>query len=368
MSIDFYSRAVPGVATLSPYRPGKPAGELERELGLTEIVGLASNENPLGPSRHALDAAAAALGRLERYPDGAGFELKAALTRVYGLPAERLTLGNGSNELLNLVARVFVRPGDEVIYSQYAFIAYSIAARACQAKAVEVPALNYAHDLQAMAAAVTERTRLIYLANPNNPTGTAFADAELRAFLDAVPERVVVVLDEAYTEYVDPDAGLPNGLELIDDYPNLVVTRTFSKAFGLAGLRVGFAAANAQISDLMNRIREPFNVNCVAQAAAVAALDDRDYLQRTLDNNRLGRRQLSDGLARLSVAFLASQGNFLTLDLERDAQPVFDALLRHGVIVRPLQPYDMPRHLRVTIGLERENARFLDALERVLSC
>lgn len=368
MAIDFYSLAVPSIATLSPYRPGKPAGELERELGLTDIVSLASNENPLGPSPRALAAATAALSRLERYPDGAGFELKAALNKAYGISSDRLTLGNGSNELLNLAARAFVRPGDEVIYSQYAFVAYAIAAKACQARAVEVPARDYAHDLPAMADAVSERTRLIYLANPNNPTGTSFSDAELRAFLDAVPERVIVVLDEAYTEYVDPDAGLPNGLDLIDDYPNLIVTRTFSKAFGLAGLRVGFAVANAQIADLMNRIREPFNVNAAALAAATAALTDEEYLQQTLEINRRGRQQLSEGLERLGLEFLASQGNFLTLDLQRDAQPVFEALLRQGVIVRPLQPYAMPRHLRVTVGTEQENRRFLDALARVLSC
>ncbi|MBR9884673.1 MAG: histidinol-phosphate transaminase [Oceanospirillales bacterium] len=368
MSIDFYSQAVPSITALSPYRPGKPAGELQREMGLSDIISLASNENPLGPSPRALAAASAALKRVERYPDGAGFELKAALSSAYNVGPERITLGNGSNELLNLVARVFVRPGDEVIYSQYAFIAYPIATRACQAHPVEVPAKMYGHDLTAMAGAVTERTRLIYLANPNNPTGTAFSDSALRAFLDAVPAHVVVVLDEAYTEYVDVDAGLPNGLALIDEYDNLVVTRTFSKAFGLAGLRVGFAVSNPQISDLMNRIREPFNINVAAQAAAAAVLTDSDYLQQVLDANRRGMVQVSEGLRRLAVEFLTSQGNFVTLDLKRDAQPVFDSLLRQGVIVRPLQPYNMPHHLRVTIGLEQENARFLAALERALMC
>lgn len=368
VAIDFFSLAVPSIATLSPYRPGKPAGELERELGLTDIVSLASNENPLGPSPRALEAANTALARVERYPDGAGFLLKEALSRTYGVTVEQLTLGNGSNELLNLVARVFVRPGDEVIYSEYGFVAYMIAARACQAQAVEVPAKAFAHDLTAMADAVTERTRLIYLANPNNPTGTAFGEAELKCFLDRIPEHVVVVLDEAYTEYVEPDAGLPDGLKLIDDYPNLVVTRTFSKAYGLAGLRVGFSVASPQIADLMNRIRDPFNVNTIALAAATAALDDREFLQRTLEANRLGRRQLSAGLERLGTEFLMSQGNFVTVDLKRDAQPVFEGLLREGVIVRPLQQYRMPHHLRVTIGREQDNARFLEAFRRVVSC
>lgn len=368
VATDFYSLAAPCVADLTPYRPGKPAGELQRELGLTDIVSLASNENPLGPSPQAVAAAREALSQMARYPDPAGFALKAALSERYAVPAAQLTLGNGSNELLNLVARVFVQPGDEVIYSQYAFVVFGLATRMANGRAVEVPACEYGHDLNAMAAAVSERTRVIYLANPNNPTGTGFSETQFRAFMARVPEQIVVVLDEAYTEFVAADAGLPNGLRLQAEYPNLVVTRTFSKAYGLAGQRVGFALANAQITDLLNRVREPFNVNMAALAAAEAALADEAHLARVVALNSAGKQQLLEGFERLGLRALPSHCNFLTLALERPAQPVFEALLREGVIVRPLQPYGMDQHLRITIGLETENQRCLQALERVLSC
>jgi histidinol-phosphate aminotransferase len=368
VATDFYALAAPGAADLTPYRPGKPASELQRELGLTDIVSLASNENPLGPSPVALAAAQDAITHMTRYPDPAGFALKAALSERYGIPGDWLTLGNGSNELLNLVARVFVQPGDEVIYSQYAFVVFSLAAKVVNGRGIEVPARDYGHDLEAMALAITERTRVIYLASPNNPTGTGFSQAQFLAFMAQVPPHVVVVLDEAYTEYVDAEAQLPNGLELLRQYANLVVTRTFSKAYGLAGLRVGFAAANPQITDLLNRVREPFNVNMAALAAAQAVLTDEDYLARAVAVNRAGMQQLREGFTRLGLSSLPSYGNFLTLELDRPAQPVFDALLREGVIVRPLQPYGMERHLRISVGLEHENRRCLAALEKVLSC
>lgn len=368
MSFDLYSLASSGVAGLAPYRPGKPAAELERELGLTDIVSLASNENPLGPSPAALAAATESLAGMTRYPDAAGFRLKAALRERFGLSSDRLTLGNGSNELISLAARVFVRPGDQIIYSEYSFIAYAIAARFVNAEPVVVPAKDSGHDLAAMAAAVTDKTRLIFLANPNNPTGTWFTRDELARFMSAVPSRVIVVLDEAYTEYVDPAAGLPDGLQLLDDYPNLIVLRTFSKAYGLAGLRVGFAAADAAVTDLLNRVRDPFNVNIPALASAEAALFDVEHLAKTLEVNRQGVAQLQEGLQRLGLESLPTQGNFLLLDLKRPAQPVFDLLLREGVIPRPLAPYGLNEHLRVTVGLAEENRRFLAALEKVLAC
>lgn len=368
MATDFYSLAAPGAAELTPYKPGKPAGELQRELGLTDIVSLASNENPLGPSPLAVAAAREAVANMARYPDPAGFALKKALQEKYGVATECLTLGNGSNELLNLVARTFVQPGDEVVYSQYAFVVFGLATRMVNGRGIEVPARDYGHDLDAMAAAITERTRVVYLANPNNPTGTGFTAAALRTFMARVPASVVVVLDEAYTEYVAPDAGLPNGIELQSEYPNLVVTRTFSKAYGLAGQRVGFAVANPQITDLLNRVREPFNVNRVALAAAQAALADEEHLARVVALNRQGMRQLRAGVDRLSLSSLPSHCNFITVQLERPAQPVFEALLRTGVIVRPLQPYGMERELRISIGLEQENQRCLQALEQVLTC
>ncbi|WP_432696347.1 histidinol-phosphate transaminase [Marinobacterium sp. YM272] len=368
MSFDLYSLASAGVSDLAPYRPGKPAAELERELGLTDIVSLASNENPLGPSPAALQAATAALSGMTRYPDAAGFRLKAALRERFGLASERLTLGNGSNELISLAARVFVRPGEQIIYSEYSFIAYALAARFVDAEPVVVPAKDAGHDLDAMAAAIGEKTRLIFLANPNNPTGTWFTREQLVRFMDAVPPQVLVVLDEAYTEYVDPSAGLPDGLSLIDDYANLIVLRTFSKAYGLAGLRVGFAVADPAVTDLMNRVRDPFNVNSAALAAAEAALFDSEHLQKTLEVNRKGVAQLSEGFSQLGLGYLPTQGNFLLLDLKRPAQPVFDALLREGVIPRPLAPYGLNDHLRVTVGLAEENRRLLVALEKVLAC
>lgn len=368
MSFDLYNLASPGVASLAPYRPGKPAAELERELGLTDIVSLASNENPLGPSSAALAAASEAMSTVGRYPDAAGFRLKGAIRDRFGLNPDRLTLGNGSNELLSLIARVFVKPGEEVIYSQYAFIAYAIAARFTQAAPVVVPAKDFGHDLDAMAAAITDKTRLIFLANPNNPTGTWFSKADLVQFMSKVPPQVLVVLDEAYTEYVDPSAGLPNGLNLLDDSPNLIVTRTFSKAYGLAGLRVGFAAADPSVTDLLNRVRDPFNVNTVALAAAEAALSDTEHLRKTLEINQQGVAQFRRGFERLQLETLPTQGNFLLVGLNRPAQLIFDGMLKEGVITRPLAPYGLDHHLRITVGLPEENQRCIAALEKVVAC
>jgi len=367
MSCDVGLLATPGVQGLRPYEAGKPIEALERELGLSDIIKLASNENPLGPSPVALQAVQAALAASARYPDSNGFRLKAALQRYYGLAPAQLTLGNGSNDLLEQIARTFLQPGDEVIFSQYAFAAYPILTQACGARAVVTPARAYGHDLQAMAAAVTERTRLIFIANPNNPTGTALERAPLSAFLAALPEHLIVVLDEAYTEYVETDA-IPDGLELLPRFPNLVVTRTFSKAWGLAGLRVGFAAADSKIVELLNRVRQPFNVSLPAQVAAEAVLNDRDYLARSVELNRHGMAQLEQGLQRLGIDYIPSFGNFISADLGRPAQPLFQALLREGVIVRALDGYQMPHHLRISIGLPEENERFLRALERVLAC
>lgn len=364
MACDQLNLAVPGVQQLHPYQPGKPIEELERELGIKNSVKLASNENPLGISAVARDAAQKALADSALYPDAMGFHLKQRLTEVYGIPADQLTLGNGSNDLLELIARVFVAPGDQVIYSEYAFIVYPLVTQACSAEGVEVPARDFGHDLDAMAGAVTQRTRLIYLANPNNPTGTVFSQSEFELFMAQIPESVLVVLDEAYTEYLSSDE-IPNGLQLVGRYPNLIVTRTFSKAWGLAGLRVGFAAASAQVTDLLNRVRQPFNVNSVALAAAEAVLGDGDYLAQSVALNRSGMQQLETGLRNLNIEFIPSQGNFLTIDLGRPALPVYQALLQEGVIVRPLGIYRMPNHLRISIGTETENRRFLEALARV---
>ncbi|MFC6669603.1 histidinol-phosphate transaminase [Marinobacterium aestuariivivens] len=366
MDCDFISLATPGVQGLQPYVPGKPADELERELGLRQVVKLASNENPLGPSPVALAAAQQALGSLHLYPDASGYRLKTALQRVHGLAPEQLTLGNGSNDVLELLARAFIRPGDEVIYSEYAFLVYPIVTQASGATAVVTPARNWGHDLAAMQAAITERTRLIFIANPNNPTGTWLSETELTAFLDAVPASVIVVLDEAYTEYVQAP-GFPDGLALLARYPNLVVTRTFSKAWGLAGLRCGYAAADPVITDLLNRVRQPFNVAGPSLAAAEAVLEDHDYLARTIATNSAGMAQLEQGFRGLGLDYIPSVGNFICVDLGRPAGPLYQQLLQLGIILRPVGNYRMPNHLRVSIGLDVENARCLQGLAEVLS-
>jgi len=354
------------IRAIAPYLPGKPIAELAREMGLDEraIVKLASNENPLGVSPRALAAVQAALGDLARYPDGGGFELKQALARRWNVPAHRIVLGNGSNDVLEMAARAFLAPGTSAVYSRHAFAVYPLAIQAAGARGIETPARDWGHDLDAMATAIADDTRLVFIANPNNPTGTLLSSAALQAFIERVPERVGIVLDEAYLEYL-PDALVNDSLAWIDAHPNLIVTRTFSKAYGLAGLRVGYAVAHEAVADLLNRVRQPFNVNSLAQAAAVAALQDTDFLAQGRQLNDAGMAQITQGLQALGVSFIPSHGNFLCVEVGPAAQ-VNQALLRRGVIVRPVGNYGMPAHLRVSIGLPAENARFLEALAQAL--
>ena len=366
MASDFYTLATPGIQGLHPYQAGKPVEELERELGISNSIKLASNENPLGPSYQAMEAASASLKDACRYPDASGFRLKEVLSEQYGVSPETITLGNGSNDVLDLIGRAFTLPDDEIIYSEYSFVVYRLVAQSLGAKAVVTSALNWGHDLRAMAAAVTDKTRVIYLANPNNPTGTYFTQEALRSFMKTVPESVVVVLDEAYAEYVS-EADYAKGFTLLADFPNLIVTRTFSKAFGLAALRVGYAVANPQITDLLNRVRQPFNVNIPALEAAAAVLQDSAYLQRSISSNSAGMDQLEKGFTELGLSWIPSVGNFITVDCGQSAMPLYDALLLEGVIVRPVANYQMPNHLRVTIGLPDENSRFLKAFTKVLN-
>ncbi|MBD9414757.1 histidinol-phosphate transaminase [Pseudomonas sp. PDM16] len=367
MSCDFLALAVPGVQKLSPYVPGKPVDELARELNLDPagIVKLASNENPLGPSPKSLEAIRAELAELTRYPDGNGFELKSRLAARCGVTVAQVTLGNGSNDILDLVARAWLAPGLNAVFSQYAFAVYPIATQAVGAQGKAVPAKDYGHDLEAMLAAIDANTRVVFIANPNNPTGTWFGPAALESFLARVPENVLVVLDEAYIEYAEGDE-LPDGLDYLSRYPNLLVSRTFSKAYGLASLRVGYALSSPQVADTLNRVRAPFNVNSLALAAACAALDDADYLAASRRTNDAGMAQLEDGFRRLGLSWIASKGNFIAVDFGHDAAPINQALLRAGVIVRPVAGYGMPTFLRVSIGTEAENSRFLEALEQVL--
>lgn len=365
MTCDYIALAAQGVQGLTPYVPGKPVEELERELGIRNIIKLASNENPLGPSPKVLAALEQVKAELSRYPDGNGFKLKQALSQHLQVAIDTITLGNGSNDVLEIIARAYLAPGDEAIYSQYAFAVYPISIQAVNATAVVTPAVNYGHDLKAMAAAITAKTKLIFIANPNNPTGTWFGKTEWETFMSQVPETVLVVLDEAYIEYVE-DAGALDGLQYVSRYPNLIVSRTFSKAYGLAGLRVGYCISHPQVANVLNRVRQPFNVDSFALAAATAVLDDADYLQRSRQVNSDGMRQLVAGFKKLGLDYIPSAGNFIVVHVGRDAGPVYQSLLKEGVIVRPVANYGMPHSLRISIGLPQENQRFLDALQRVL--
>ncbi|WP_233243651.1 histidinol-phosphate transaminase [Bacterioplanes sanyensis] len=358
--------ASPGAQALHPYQPGKPASELAREIGLEPgaIVKLASNENPLGPSPLA-QAAVHELLALSRYPDGAGFELRQTLAEHLQVEPAQLTLGNGSSDLLDFVTRIFVQPGDNIVVSEHAFSLYGLNATAVGAEVREAPAKDFGHDLAAMAALVDERTRLVFITNPNNPTGTWLAEDSIRAFLAQLPEHVIAILDEAYFEYVDQD-GYPDGTRLLADFPRLLVTRTFSKAYGLAALRVGYGVSSTELAELLNRVRPPFNVNAAAQAAAVAAVKDQAHVQRSVSANRLGMKQLIDAFEQLGLDYLPSVGNFLCVRLD-NAKTVNAALLQRGVIVRALGGYGMPEYLRISIGTEAENKRFIDMLTEVLA-
>ncbi len=354
------------IRAIAPYQPGKPIDELARELGLdpSGIVKLASNENPLGVSPKAQFAMEEALGSLALYPDGNGHVLKSALMKHWQVDITRIVLGNGSNDVLEMVARAFLQPGCSAVYSQYAFAVYPLAIQATGAQGICVPAIEYGHDLPAMLAAIQTDTRMVFIANPNNPTGTLLSNAELETFLQQVPEQVIVVLDEAYCEYL-PENLQPDTLHWLARFPNLVVTRTFSKAFGLAGLRVGYALAQAAVADMMNRVRQPFNVNSLALVAAAAALEDDDFIARSYAANRLGMQQITQGLQLLGLSFIPSYGNFVTFRIG-NATAMYRRLLEKGVIVRPIGAYGLPEHLRVSIGLASENHQFLQALESVM--
>jgi histidinol-phosphate aminotransferase len=358
------------VRAIAPYQAGKPIAEVAREFGLDEasIVKLASNENPFGVPESSRQAMAAAMSELGRYPDANGFELKAALSKRYDVPADWITLGNGSNDILEIAAHAFVQGGQSVVYSQYSFAVYALATQGLGARAIEVPARRFGHDLDAMAAAIAADTRLVFIANPNNPTGTFIPAAEMEAFLARVPEHVIVVLDEAYNEYLAPEHQFESS-DWVRKYPNLLVSRTFSKAYGLAGLRVGFAIAQPALTDLMNRIRQPFNVNSLAQAAAIAALNDKEFLEQGARNNAAGYLQFVEAFEELGLEYVPSYGNFVLVRVGDDDQAgarVNLALLKQGVIVRPVGSYGLPQWLRISIGLPRENAIFIAALKQAL--
>lgn len=361
--MSFCDLAVSGVAELQPYVPGKPIEELQRQYGVRDVIKLASNENPLGPSKAAMAAVAQSAKEMTRYPDGNGYALKMALAEKAQLAPEQITLGNGSNDVLELVARAFASAGDEVVYSEHAFAVYPIVTKAIGATGVTAAAKDYGHDLAAILKAISSRTKIVFIANPNNPTGTWIEPAEIKAFLEKVPDKVLVVLDEAYVEYLEQQE---NTIAWLQDFHNLIITRTFSKAYGLAGLRIGYAMSHPEVADLLNRVRQPFNANSLAQAAAVAALGDENYLQQAREINAAGMKQLIAGFEKLKLQFIPSKGNFITVNVHANAAEVFDDLLYEGVIVRPVANYGLPQHLRVSIGLAEENERFLKALTKVL--
>ena len=368
----FEALAAPGVRRLTPYVPGKPPEALERELGVKDSIKLASNENPLGPGELALAALAAAVPKVGLYPDGGGHELRSKLASRHGVSLDQVTLGNGSNDVLVLLAEAFLTAEVEAVYSRYAFAVYPLAVQASGASARVAPALPangahpLGHDPSALIAAISPKTRLLFLANPNNPTGTWMDEAALDSLLAAVPPEVIVVLDEAYHEY-SAAHGVPDGTRWLARHPNLVVTRTFSKAYGLAGLRVGYALSHPDLADLLNRVRQPFNVSLPALAAAAAALDDRKHLEATLALNHAGIGRLRAGLASLGIGVPVSAGNFVLADFGRPVAAINEALLRQGVIVRPTGNYGLPNHLRISTGTAGQNERLLSAMSAALA-
>ncbi len=372
MSCDFIRPALPAVQRLSPYQPGKPEAELRRELGLAHIVKLASNENPLGCSPRATAAMQAALTDIARYPDGNGYALKHALASRFALSPDCITLGNGSNDVLELLGRAYLGPGRHAVFSEHAFAVYPLVVQAVGAEARVAPALAtdsampYGHDLAAFHQRIDYDTRLVFIANPNNPTGTWLSSAQLEDFIGAVPPQTLVVIDEAYCEYAEkPDYA--SVAPWLSRWPNLVVLRTFSKAYGLAGLRVGYALSHPEVADILNRVRQPFNVNSLGLCAAEAALEDSEFLDVSCTVNRQGMAQLHAACERLGLRVLPSAANFLCIDLARPGVPIFERLLQHGVIVRPVAGYGLPNALRVTVGTEAENQHFITALTEVLA-
>jgi histidinol-phosphate aminotransferase len=354
------------IRAIAPYQGGKPITELAREMGLQpeSIVKLASNENPLGISPKAEFAIQEALLDIARYPDGNSFALRDAVSKKFNVAPEQIVFGNGSNDILELAARAFLTAGCETIYSQHAFAVYPLVTQATGATGVVIPAKDFGHDLRAMLTAITPKTHIIFVANPNNPTGTLLGKDELLAFLRQVPKNVLVVLDEAYDEYLSA-AHQSEAISWLSEFENLIISRTFSKAYGLAGLRVGFGLMHADIADMMNRVRQPFNVNSVAQAAAVASLADDDFVSRSYALNQAGMLQLTQGLQKLGLEYIPSYANFVSFKIA-NAAAVNQKLLQNGVIVRPIANYEMSDYLRVSIGLFSENARFLEVLEQIV--
>lgn len=365
MKPDFRALANPGISSLTPYQPGKPVEELERELGITSSIKIASNENPLGPSPKALVAIQNALPNAHIYPDGSCYELKNALAKFLSVDTQQITVGNGSENILELVAKSYLQSGDSAVISQYAFLTIPLIIQSFGATILEAPAVNWGHNIDNMLNAIDEKTRVLFLVNPNNPTGTYTNKNDFTKLMNSVPPHIIVVLDEAYSEFIStPD--YPVALEFLAHHPNLIISRTFSKAYGLAGLRIGYAISSPEIADILNRARLPFNVNSLAAKAAAAALLDQEHMRATVRVNEEGKRELEEGLDKLKLNYISSLANFITIDVG-DALTIYQDLLKEGVIVRALNAYKMPRHIRVTIGTSAQNKRFLASIQKVIS-
>jgi|TARA_B100000586_G_scaffold33303_1_gene21343 histidinol-phosphate aminotransferase len=365
VSCDLFSLATPGVFGLEPYRPGKSIEELQRELGLEEVIKLASNENPLGPSQNVLNVIGS-IKDLSRYPDGNGFNLKKKLAEKHSVDIESITLGNGSNDILEMATRVFVTDQHEVIYSKHSFAVYPLVTQAVGAKHVVTPANDWGHDLDAMLNSVNDRTRLMFIANPNNPTGTWVDKNNLRSLLEQIPGHVIVLVDEAYFEYASTEEQYPDCSSWINDFNNLIVTRTFSKAYGLAALRIGYSLSHPDIANLLNRVRQPFNNNSLALVAADVALQDLEHIKNSVKLNQLGMHQLTQAFCNMGLDYISSKGNFVCVNFKQPAIEIYENLLKAGIIVRPISDYGMPNHLRITIGLECENTKFIKGLEKIM--
>lgn len=353
------------IKDLIPYVPGKPTEELERELGISGSVKLASNENPLGPSPLALEAVKKSMGSINRYPDGDSYYLKTRLAEKHGVKNENIILGNGSNEVIEIAARAYLSRDDEAIYARHAFIVYPIVTQAIGAGAVVSPMKNLTHDLKDIYSRITDRTKIIFIANPNNPTGTIVKRSEVEWFLKTVPDNIIVLMDEAYFEYVD-DADYPDSLDYHELREGLITVRTFSKIYGLAGLRVGYGIANSKMISYLNRVREPFNINSLAQNAALSALDDNEHVERSKRLNKEGMEYILGEISQIDVDVTESHTNFILIDLKRDPSSIYNRMLEDGVITRPVGGYGLKTHLRVSVGLPDENERFVRSIKKLI--
>ena len=372
VTADWLKRTAAGIAELHPYIPGKPIVELERELGLVDTIKLASNENPLGPSPLAWAAIQKVAGEVHLYPDDSGHTLRHKLAGCCAVVPQAITLGAGSSDVIDMVARVFLEPGVNAVYSEHSFAMYQIYTQACGAAAKIAPPLPvdhshmpYGHDLDAMAALIDNHTRVVFIANPNNPTGTWLRPSALEKLFDKIPENIIIVLDLAYTEYMDEDIKPPIK-QWLEKFPNLVVTQTFSKVYALAGLRIGYSMSNSEIADILNRVRQPFNTNTLAQAAAVASLDDIEHVGKSVTMNNAGKVFLQNAFNEMELNYLPTMGNFISVNVKQDGLALYEKLLQQGVIVRPVANYDMPEYLRVTIGRQQQNERFIETLKQCL--